>query len=159
MTILLDTGALTTPHSKQVAVGTTTIDTTPSERVVYPHNKEQFLVVKHGEMMVLTAYGLVDQSALVKKVLLSNSVPELGTGGCNPIITSAQSTVLNRVEVPCYELGPCSPLVVIDIPGVYAVAPEEDPRGEVVITAMSYKLQSSGPKCSCGCTPTVELGV
>lgn len=149
MAILVDTGALTTPHGRQVTVGNVTVDTTPSERVVHPHTKEQFLLVKPGEMMVLTAYGLEDKSAIVKKVLLSNSVPELSTGGANPIITSAQSTVLNRVAVPFYEMRNSNPLVVIDIPGVYSVAPEEDTRGEVVITAMAYKLQGSGPKSGC----------
>ena len=156
MTILLDTGSLTTPNAPQVTVGNVTIDNTPSERVVYPRTKEQFLVVKTGEMLVLTAYGLVDDKAIVKKVLLSNGIPELGTGGCNPIITSAQSTVLNRVEIPCFEITPCSPITVIDIPGVYSVAPE-DASADVVITAVSHPLQQGGPKC--GCATKVEFEV
>ncbi len=157
MTILLDTGSLTTPNAPQVTVGNVTIDNTPSERVVYPHNKEQFLVVKSGEMAVVTAYGLDNSSALVKKVLLSNGIPELGTGGCNPIITSAQSTVLNRVEVPCFEITPCSPITVIDIPGVYSIAPDGGASTDVVITAVSHPLQQGGPKC--GCATKVEFEV
>ena len=156
MTILLDTGSLTNPNAPQVTVGNVTIDNTPSERVVYPRTKEQFLVVKTGEMLVLTAYGLVDDKAIVKKVLLSNGIPELATGSCNPIITSAQSTVLNRVEIPCFEITPCSPITVIDIPGVYSVAPE-DTAADVVITAVSHPLQQGGPKC--GCATKVEFEV
>lgn len=156
MTILLDTGSLTNPNAPQVTVGGVTIDNTPSERVVYPRTKEQFLVVKAGEMLVLTAYGLVDDKAIVKKVLLSNGIPDLATGSCNPIITSAQSTVLNRVEIPCFEITPCSPITVIDIPGVYSVAPE-DASADVVITAVSHQLQQGGPKC--GCATKVEFEV
>ena len=156
MTILLDTGSLTNPNAPQVTVGNVTIDNTPSERVVYPRTKEQFLVVKAGEMLVLTAYGLVDDKAIVKKVLLSNGIPELATGSCNPVITSAQSTVLNRVEVPCFTMTSCTPIAVIDIPGVYSVAPE-DTAADVVITAVSHPLHSSGPKC--GCTTQVEIEV
>ena len=156
MTILLDTGSLTNPNAPQVTVGNVTIDNTPSERVVYPRTKEQFLVVKTGEMLVLTAYGLVDDNAIVKKVLLSNGIPELATGSCNPVITSAQSTVLNRVEIPCLEITPCSPITVIDIPGVYSVAPE-DTSADVVITAVSHPLQQGGPKC--GCATNVEFEV
>lgn len=156
MTILLDTGSLTTPNAPQVTVGNVTIDNTPSERVVYPRTKEQFLVVKTGEMLVLTAYGLVADKAIVKKVLLSNGIPELATGSCNPVITSAQSTVLNRVEIPCFEITPCSPITVIDIPGVYSVAPE-DTAADVVITAVSHPLQQGGPKC--GCATKVEFEV
>ena len=155
MTILLDTGSLTNPNAPQVTVGNVTIDNTPSERVVYPRTKEQFLVVKAGEMLVLTAYGLVDDTATVKKVLLSNGIPELATGGCNPVITSAQSTVLNRVEIPCFEITPCSPITVIDIPGVYSVAPE-DTAADVVITAVSHPLQQGGPKCG-SCSPAIEV--
>ena len=118
MTILLDTGSLTNPNAPQVTVGNVTIDNTPSERVVYPRTKEQFLVVKAGEMLVLTAYGLADDKAIVKKVLLSNGIPDLATGSYNPIITSAQSTVLNRVAVPCFTLTADDPSVVIDSPGV-----------------------------------------
>ena len=156
MTILLDTGSLTNPNAPQVTVGNVTLDNTPSERVVYPRTKEQFLVVKTGEMLVLTAYGLVDDNAIVKKVLLSNGIPELATGSCNPVITSAQSTVLNRVEIPCLEITPCSPITVIDIPGVYSVAPE-DTSADVVITAVSHPLQQGGPKC--GCATNVEFEV
>ena len=156
MTILLDTGSLTNPNAPQVTVGNVTIDNTPSERVVYPRTKEQFLVVKTGEMLVLTAYGLVADKAIVKKVLLSNGIPELATGSCNPVITSAQSTVLNRVEIPCFEITPCSPLTVIDIPGVYSVVPE-DTAADVVITAVSHPLQQGGPKC--GCATKVEFEV
>ena len=156
MTILLDTGSLTNPNAPQVTVGNVTIDNTPSERVVYPRTKEQFLVVKTGEMLILTAYGLVDDKAIVKKVLLSNGIPELATGSCNPVITSAQSTVLNRVEIPCLEITPCSPITVIDIPGVYSVAPE-DTSADVVITAVSHPLQQGGPKC--GCATNVEFEV
>lgn len=156
MTILLDTGSLTNPNAPQVTVGNVTIDNTPSERVVYPRTKEQLLVVKTGEMLVLTAYGLVDDKAIVKKVLLSNGIPELATGSCNPVITSAQSTVLNRVEIPCFEITPCSPITVIDIPGVYSVAPE-DTAADVVITAVSHPLQQGGPKC--GCATKVEFEV
>ena len=156
MTILLDTGSLTNPNAPQVTVGNVTIDNTPSERVVYPRTKEQFLVVKTGEMLVLTAYGLVGDKAIVKKVLLSNGIPELATGSCNPVITSAQSTVLNRVEIPCLEITPCSPITVIDIPGVYSVAPE-DTSADVVITAVSHPLQQGGPKC--GCATNVEFEV
>lgn len=156
MTILLDTGSLTNPNAPQVTVGNVTIDNTPSERVVYPRTKEQFLVVKTGEMLVLTAYGLVADKAIVKKVLLSNGIPELATGSCNPVITSAQSTVLNRVEIPCFEITPCSPITVIDIPGVYSVAPE-DTAADVVITAVSHPLQQGGPKC--GCATKVEFEV
>ena len=156
MTILLDTGSLTNPNAPQVTVGNVTIDNTPSERVVYPRTNEQFLVVKTGEMLVLTAYGLVDDKAIVKKVLLSNGIPELATGGYNPVITSAQSTVLNRVEIPCFEITPCSPITVIDIPGVYSVAPE-DTAADVVITAVSHPLQQGGPKC--GCATKVEFEV
>lgn len=156
MTILLDTGSLTNPNAPQVTVGNVTIDNTPSERVVYPRTKEQFLVVKTGEMLVLTAYGLVADKVIVKKVLLSNGIPELATGSCNPVITSAQSTVLNRVEIPCFEITPCSPITVIDIPGVYSVAPE-DTAADVVITAVSHPLQQGGPKC--GCATKVEFEV
>lgn len=156
MAILLDTGSLTNPNAPQVTVGNVTIDNTPSERVVYPRTKEQFLVAKTGEMLVLTAYGLVDDKAIVKKVLLSNGIPELATGSCNPVITSAQSTVLNRVEIPCFEITPCSPITVIDIPGVYSVAPE-DTAADVVITAVSHPLQQGGPKC--GCATKVEFEV
>lgn len=156
MTILLDTGSLTNPNAPQVTVGNVTIDNTPSERVVYPRTKEQFLVVKTGEMLVLTAYGLVADKAIVKKVLLSNGIPELATGRCNPVITSAQSTVLNRVEIPCFEITPCSPITVIDIPGVYSVVPEGT-AVDVVITAVSHPLQQGGPKC--GCATKVEFEV
>lgn len=156
MTILLDTGSLTNPNAPQVTVGNVTIDNTPSERVVYPRPKEQFLVVRTGEMLVLTAYGLVADKAIVKKVLLSNGIPELATGSCNPVITSAQSTVLNRVEIPCFEITPCSPITVIDIPGVYSVVPE-DTAADVVITAVSHPLQQGGPKC--GCATKVEFEV
>lgn len=156
MTILLDTGSLTNPNAPQVTVGNVTIDNTPSERVVYPRTKEQFLVVKAGEMLVLTAYGLVDDKAIVKKVLLSNGIPDLATGSCNPIITSAQSTVLNRVEVPCFTMTSCAPIAVIDIPGVYSVAPE-DTAADVVVTAVSHPLHSSGPKCSCATKVEIEV--
>lgn len=157
MTILLDTGSLTSPHAAQVTVGSVTIDNTPSERVVYPHNKEQFLVVKSGEMAVITAYGLDNSKATVKKVLLSNGIPELGTGGCNPVITSAQSTVLNRVEIPCFEITSNSPITVIDIPGVYSIVPNGDATTDVVITAVSHPLQSSGPKCACATKVEFEV--
>ena len=125
MTILLDTGSLTNPNAPQVTVGNVTIDNTPSERVVYPRTKEQFLVVKTGEMLVLTAYGLVADKAIVKKVLLSNGIPELATGSCNPVITSAQSTVLNRVEIPCFEITACSHITAIVNQVVYSVVPED----------------------------------
>ena len=155
MTILLDTGSLTNPNAPRVTVGNVTIDNTPSERVVYPRTKEQFLVVKTGEMLVLTAYGLVADKATVKKVLLSNGIPELATGSYNPIITSAQSTVLNRVDVPCFTLTADDPIVVIDIPGVYSVAPE-DTAADVVVTAVSHPLQHGGPKCG-SYSPATEV--
>ena len=155
MTILLDTGSLANPNAPQVTVGNVTIDNTPSERVVYPRTKEQFLVVKAGEMLVLTAYGLADDKAIVKKVLLSNGIPDLATGSCNPIITSAQSTVLNRVDVPCFTLTADDPIVVIDIPGVYSVAPE-DTAADVVVTAVSHPLQHGGPKCG-SYSPATEV--
>lgn len=148
MTILLDTGSLTNPLAPQVTVAGVTVDNTPSERVVYPHTKEQLLVVKPGEMIVLTSYGLDTNKAEVKKILLSNGVPELGTGGCNPVITSAQSAVLNRVTIPAYTMCSDAPVTILDIPGVYSVAPTADLNGAITITAVSHQLQHKGPRFS-----------
>lgn len=143
MTILLDTGSLTTPHKPQITTGKVTVDNTPSERVVYPNNKEQLIVVKPNEMVVITSYGLVDTKVEVKKVLLSNGIPELGTGGPNPTITSAKSTVLNRAVLPSYTMDKDKPVTVLDIPGVYSVAPVSDDTGEIFITAVGHHLQTT----------------
>lgn len=144
MSLLIDTGTITTPSMTTLVDGTP-FDTTASERVVVPNPTEQIVVVNPSRMVVLTAYS---GGAKVFKVLMSNGIPASSSGGCCPKITSADSTILNRVELPCYELSPASPVTVIHIPGVYVVTPADDPD-DVFVTAMSYTQQDDGGFMQC----------
>lgn len=144
MSILLDTGTITTPSTTTLVDGTS-FDTTASERVVYPNPTEQIVVVNPSRMVVLTAYS---GGAKVLKVLMSNGIPASSSGGCCPKITSADATILNQVELPCYELSPTSPVAVIHVPGVYMVVPTTNPD-DVFVTAMSYAQQHDGGFMQC----------
>lgn len=144
MSLLIDTGTITTPSMTTLVDGTP-FDTTASERVVVPNPTEQIVVVNPSRMVVLTAYS---GGAKVFKVLMSNGIPASSSGGCCPKITSADSTILNRVELPCYELSPASPVTVIHIPGVYVVTPAGDPD-DVFVTAMAYAQQDDGGFMQC----------
>lgn len=142
MNILLDTGTLV----NNVTPNGVTIDNTPSERVVYPQPNQTYIAVHAGKMVVLTGYGLSNTTVKVEKVLLSNGFPELSKGGCDAEIVTVESTVLNSVAIPCYELTADTPLKVLDIPGLYRVVPD-DPEGLITVTAVEYPLYGSGPKC------------
>ena len=147
--ILLDTGNLANPFGNR-KVGKTTVDNTPSERVVYPKTSTQYIVVQPNHMVVLTAYNLDDGGMVnIYKVLLSNGFPELGSRECCPTITSAESTMLARVNIPCYEMNPCYPVVVLDIPGIYAVQPVTE-QVDLIITAVEHPLTQGGPNTECG---------
>lgn len=150
MTLLsnLETGSVFNAFNVRTDKGVVTVDSTPSERVVYPQGKDQLIVVGPGKMVVLTSYIQIETTVKVSKILLSNGVPETGvSSNCCYSVKSAEVTTLAKVDIPGYAMCNDKPITVIDIPGVYMVKVDtESDEGDVIVTAMEYGLQSVAPQ-------------
>lgn len=164
MNIILDTGILSNESGSITSSSGTTIDNSPSERIIYPQSRQQHLLVEPGSMAVVTSYTNDCSNIIVEKILLSNGVPATakGNGCCLTLKDGAETTILNRVAIPAYTMNKDNPVRVIDIPGVYSISPENDIEGLITITATEYKLQHQGPKvpevrCDCNICDTAEV--
>ena len=152
----LDTGTYSPPLSGQTQIGNVVFDKTPSDRVVYPSHAEQLIRVNPNSMIVVTAYGMTSGTPVhIEKVLVSSGTPATSTGGCCPTIQvqEAERMVLNRVRIPNLTLCTQTPYVVLSVPGIYALKVPVD-NGDIMVTAVEYTLQQSGPNvnpCCIGC--------
>lgn len=142
-TVILDTGVLDTNLNVGQAEGTRT--QMPLEAQVFPSlsNEEALVSVQAGTMMVVTAYGSIFSSddepiAHVYKVLLAEPVATRTVSACSIEAQRSEVSMIAEAKICSMTLTGCSPIIVIDIPGVYRIAPLDS---DLTITAMAHPLR------------------
>lgn len=143
-TVILDTGVLDNKLNVGQAEGTRT--QTPLETQIFPSltNEESLVSVQAGTMMVITAYGSMFASedetiAHVYKVLLAEPVATRTVSACSIEAQRSEVSIIAEAKICSMTMTPCAPMIVIDIPGVYRIAPLDS---DLTVTAMAHPLKN-----------------
>lgn len=150
-TILLDTGVLDRVYPGERIAQQYDPEPlpVPVESVVYPskhgNHDVPLISVGQGNMVVITAYSASgDESdsaplADIYKVLLAEPPTPTITNSCGLKPLSLETKVLSRAKMCGWDLTYCKPMIVLDIPGVYAFEVIED---DLILTAVSHPIEN-----------------
>lgn len=113
-----------------------------SSLILFPNNDEKYhFTISPGQMAVLTGYNLDEAGIDIYKILINSGTDQVGGGPCcEPSKKATPARVALRSKICAWKLVDCSPIVVIKIPGIYEVMPE-DPNSEATVTLDRYPLQ------------------
>lgn len=152
---MVDVSRLRTSVKPPLAVRETDgVDMHPVDTVVFPSDVQRIIPVPQGQVLIITAYGLtVGDTVTVSKVLCSAGVDERSFGSCCEVVPAVPSTILSRVQMPCWTLRHDTPVLTIRLVGMYVVEVGSEAVQDIVITTQAIKMQDTSSGLVC--TPTV----